>query len=602
MVRKFVFLSLVSVLLVALVLPACAAPEAKNVIKIGVLGPMQFMQGEHHWYGAQKAEKEINDAGGITINGEQYLIKVIKVDTNEIMDVPGAAAATERVITVDNADFLVGGFRTESVFGMQDVAMDYHKIFIICGASTIDLCKRVADDYDRYKYTFRGTPYNSYFLVSSDFLMLGMVGAILKQELNIGGNLKAAIIAEKLVWADPMVAIAEAKLPAMGIDVVGTWRPSDTATDVTAELTAIAEKEPHIIFTTFSGPVGITYAKQWGELEIPACSVGINVESQKSGFWEATGGKANHEMTLNTYARAKITDKTIPFYDAFVEETGEFPTYCAATYDAILNLVGHIEDAQTIDADALIPYMEKTDFISTSGRLTYYPNDSDCPQCPHDLVWGPGYLTGVGTQWQDGELKCVWPVDWEGVTYEGTVPYVIPQRVIDKFKVEKPIEEEAPPKEETPSEEPAADGLSFKAAEYANADYGFSIKYPDNWQEGASEGTAVFTAQAPAQVPALIIAIAEDATFADALTAGLEGTGAASNIKITSESETTLADGTPASEAVIKVTLKGYPADGLVIGVTKDDKWIIATIATVSMLAPYNEALFSEIAHTLQFE
>ena len=149
-------------------------------------------------------------------------------------------------------------------------------------------------------------------------------------------KLKVAIIAEKLIWAEPMVAIAEGKLPTMGMDVVGTWRPSDTATDVTAELSAIAEKEPHIIFTTFSGPVGITYAKQWGELEIPACSSGINVEAQKLDFWESTGGKGNYDTTLNTYALGVATnDLTVPFVNSFYEETGELPTYCVDTYAAI---------------------------------------------------------------------------------------------------------------------------------------------------------------------------------------------------------------------------------------------------------------------------
>jgi branched-chain amino acid transport system substrate-binding protein len=317
---------------------------------------------------------------------------------------------------------------------MQDVAAENQKIFICCGSSTPDLCGQVAKDYDTYKYFFRGTPFNSTFLVGTDFLMLEMVGNMLKEELGIEGNLRVAIIAEKLVWADPMVLIAQARLPTMGMDVVGTWRPSDTATDVTAELTAIAAEDPHIIFTTFSGPVGVTYAKQWGELEIPACSVGINVEAQKLGFWEATGGKANYEMTLNTYARGvKLTEKTISFVEAFVEKTGEIPTYTAGTYDTILNLVNIVEEQQTLDADTLIPYIEATDFVGTSGRVTYFPNDARPPAYPHDLVWGAGYLTGIATQWQDGELKCVWPWDWEGITYEGTVQYQIPPRVIEKF-------------------------------------------------------------------------------------------------------------------------------------------------------------------------
>ena len=604
--KKFMFAVLASVLLIALVVPACAGPAAEeNVIKVGVIGPMQNLEGEGHWWGAQKAAKEINDAGGITLNGEQYFIELIQADSNEVFEPAGAAAVMERLITVDEPDFVVGGFRTEGVLGMLEVAMDYHKLFLGCGSSAVDLNMLVAQDYDRYKYFFRVTPFNSIFLVQTDFLILNMIGGMLKDALGMPPQqkLKVAIIAEKLIWADPMVAVAEGKLPAMGMEVVGTWRPSDTATDVTAELSAIAEKEPQIIFTTFSGPVGITYAKQWGELEIPACSSGINVEAQKLDFWESTGGKGNYDTTLNTYALGVATnDTTIPFVNSFYEETGELPTYCVDTYGAIKIVVGHIEKAQTLDNDALIPYMEKTDFIAPGGRLKYYPNDSKYPALPHDIMWGPGLITSLGCQWQDGELKAVWPQDypgmpeeWEGYTYPGVVPYIIPPRVLEHEWV---IEEAAPPEEEAPAEEGA---LSFEATEYANADYGFSVQYPSAWATQAAEEPMVLYAAAAAQVPAIVVNVVEGADFVAAATAALEGSG--SNIEIASPSEVTLADGTAATEAKATLDLnQGFPGDCYVLGAQKGDKWVVVSVTTVDMLVPYDEALFSEIVHTLQFE
>jgi len=151
-------------------------------------------------------------------------------------------------------------------------------------------------------------------------------------------------------------------------------------------------------------------------------------------------------------------------------------------------------------------------------------------------------------------------------------------------------------------EPPAPSELSFEAAEYTNAGYSFSVKYPNDWAESAAEGPIiVFAAQAPSQVPALIVAVAEGTTFADVLTAALEEAGG-SDIEITSESETTLADGTPASEAIVKAKMQGLGADGFSLGAMKDNEWVIVTIVTVKLLAKYDEALFSEIAHTLQFE
>ncbi|HUV44788.1 MAG TPA: ABC transporter substrate-binding protein [Dehalococcoidales bacterium] len=433
MLKKIIHILLACSLLMLLVAAGCGttAEEAK-VIKIGVIGPMQFVQGEHHWYGATMARDKINDAGGVTIDGEEYTIELIKTDSNEMLSPTDAATAMERLITVDKADFVVGGFRTEAVFPMQDVAMEYKTIFLGCGAATYELNTRLAEDYDTFKYWFRVTPFHSNNLVANSLATLGLAGAIMQGGLGLEGPLKVAILGEGAQWADGMVGAYEAYVPAMlGMEVVGTWRPSPTATDLTAELTAIEASGAHFILTIISGPIGIPYAKGLGELEIPVASVGINVEAQKDGFWDATGGYGNYETTLNTYAKGiAVTEYTIPFFDAFMEEYGQTPTYNAGTYDAILLLTEAIERAGTLDSDAVVVELKKTDFVGTGGRITFTGQDADNP---HDVVYGPGFVTGLATQWQDGEMKAVWPWGWNDITYEGTVQWQIPDRVIKKY-------------------------------------------------------------------------------------------------------------------------------------------------------------------------
>jgi len=420
-------------IVLSLILTSCGGKEAAKTIKIGVIGPMQFVQGEHHWYGAVIARDEINAAGGIDVGGKKYQIELIKADSNEMLSPTDAAAAMERLITVDKADFVIGGFRTEGVFPMQDVAMDYKKIFLGCGSATKELCMKVKENYARYKYWFRVTPFSNVNLVNNSLLTLGTAGAIMKQGLGIQGKIKVAILAEQATWADAMVAAYQAYVPAkLGMEVVGVWRPSATATDVTAELTAIQKAGAHIILTIISGPVGIPYAKQLGELQIPCASVGINVESQKDGFITATGGFGNYETTLNTYAKGvAITPKTVPFFEKFVKTHGQTPTYNAGTYDAIYVLKEAIERAGSLDSDAVVVELEKTDYQTTGGRLVFMGKDTDTP---HDVTYGPGYVTGMATQWQNGEMKCVWPYNWEGITYPGTVMWAIPDRVIKFYK------------------------------------------------------------------------------------------------------------------------------------------------------------------------
>jgi branched-chain amino acid transport system substrate-binding protein len=426
--------------LVALGVLAMAMPVfGADVIKIGVIGPMNFIQGKDHWNGATMAAEAINAKGGVKVGGKMMKIELVKADSNEFLNVTDATNAMERLLSHDKVDFVVGGFRTEAVLAMQDIMADYKKIFIGCGAAHPELCERVAKDYKRYKYFFRGTPFNSAFLVRTCFAHMGMVGAILKKELNLE-KVKVAIVAEKAVWADPMIAAAEKVIPQMGMELAGVWRPSATATDVNAELQAVQSAGAQMIFTTFSASVGITFARQAGELKIPAVQVGINVEGQKEGFWEATQGMGNYIMTMNTYARdVEYNELTKPFVDEYIKRFGSVPTYTADTHTAILlTLVPAIEKTGSLDPEKLIPLMEETEVLVASGKAAYF-KDAEGRQT-HDLKWGPGYLTSLGVQWQDGKLVGVWPNKWKAsadapeVTYKGMVPYKIPPWVIEKHK------------------------------------------------------------------------------------------------------------------------------------------------------------------------
>jgi hypothetical protein len=156
------------------------------------------------------------------------------------------------------------------------------------------------------------------------------------------------------------------------------------------------------------------------------------------------------------------------------------------------------------------------------------------------------------------------------------------------------------PAEKPPAEKPSEGKLSFEAAEYTNAELGFSVKYPKDWKQDKSE-TLLFYAASPSMVPVIFVDAEEAATFAEALKKSLEGAGG-SGFKVVSEKETTLADGTKATAAAIEVTLRGFGAKGFALGAKKDAKWILVTVGTVEMLAKYDEAKFSEIAHTLQFK
>jgi branched-chain amino acid transport system substrate-binding protein len=118
---------LVSVLVVTFSFPAWGA----KTIKIGVIGPMKFVQGIGHWNGAVLAAEQINAKGGVKVGDKMMQIELVQADSNEFVNVTDATNAMERLITQDRVNFVVGGFRTEAVLAMQDIAMENKVIFIV---------------------------------------------------------------------------------------------------------------------------------------------------------------------------------------------------------------------------------------------------------------------------------------------------------------------------------------------------------------------------------------------------------------------------------------------------------------------------------------
>jgi branched-chain amino acid transport system substrate-binding protein len=401
-------------LLMAATFAAASTVQAQGSIKIAVLGPMAFVQGQHHWMGAEMARDTINQAGGISVGGKKLMVELVRADTNEMVSVPDASSTVERVITRDKVNFLVGGFRTEAVLAMQEVAMDHKTLFLGVGAAHDELGIRVERDYNRYKYWFRISPTKSTDLGRTIFGVLAAVAGEIRTNLKTETP-KVAVLAEKAVWTEGLIKAAQNNLPKMKMEMVGLWQPSAVATDVTAELSAIERAGADIVFTILSGPVGIVVGRQMGERNMKAVAFGINVESQKDEFWGAAAGKANYLSTLNTYAEVEITPKTIPWIRAFRERFKATPTYTAATYDAIMLIKEAIEQSNSTRADDLVPVLEKISYVGNGAVLEFDKR--------HDPVWGLGKALGVGVQWQDGKLVAFWPPQIKGMQ-----PFRLPPR------------------------------------------------------------------------------------------------------------------------------------------------------------------------------
>jgi branched-chain amino acid transport system substrate-binding protein len=386
--KRALYLLMVSLLVLGLVLAGCGgAPsqqqeeeeeeeeeEFTDFITFAVCGPMTFIQGQDHWAGAEMARDEINAAGGVNVGGTAYGIELVQVETNEILDLSGADGVTALSAVIDDVDFCIGGFRTESLLVYREVAMNAQKIFVDVGAATTMFCASVYSDYDKYKYFFKATPFNEVFLIFNAFKHLGALNAVLSalKGPSQPAQLRLAVMMEDASWCNPMLPYIEATAPTLGLDYVGVQKCASNADDLSAELTALAAEDPHIVMTILSGPPGKAYGAQQATYLPYAFSIGINVESQDREYHTDTG--AEYHCTLDTWPEGmEVTDKTADFFTAFVEKTDRYPTYCAATYDTIHSYKLAIESVG-LDTDAIIAYMEEFDnaYTGTAAKTVVY--------------------------------------------------------------------------------------------------------------------------------------------------------------------------------------------------------------------------------------
>lgn len=450
---------ILSVLALVLSVGACARPPAApeeeigppeeeiGTIKIGILGPMHFLSGEHQWKGAALAVEEINTAGGVTVGGKRYLLEAIQIDDNSFVSVPDAASAMQRAATVDRVKYVIAGGRTEAVLAQQEIAMD-HKILYLGISMSSPPNKPILEDYERYKYYFNAPNcISGHYILHLAAVTYPAVRDV-REALGLD-RVRVAYLAEKAVWADYIFKLLEQALPGLGCDIVGEWRPSHLTTDVSAELASIKAARAHAIIHIFSAEGGTAVSRQWGEVEFPAALTGVNVPAQRKEHWDVTGGLCNYESYFDWQFPLAITDKTKPYYEAFAKKyDGEFATWTANTaYDGMYVLKEAFETAGSLDTDALVPVMEKLEVVGVSGTIVYLSPDD--PMSPHGVKFGPGYTHGIQLQWRDGKQIPYWPdgkelpadlleiglpSGWDKAEYEGMGEYVVPPWVVEYWK------------------------------------------------------------------------------------------------------------------------------------------------------------------------
>jgi ABC-type branched-subunit amino acid transport system substrate-binding protein len=382
---------------------------ADQIIRIGVAGDTERIHGEGQLQGAMLAAREINEAGGVQVDGTTYYIGVTAENTDEanpVLDTSRGVAAADRLVNFKNVQFATGGFRTESLLAYRDTFMEASIPFINTGAATTTFCESVLTDYETYKYFWQNNPINSTALAIE--LITLIVSTSQVQSAIKGFPIdRFSFIRENLAWTAGFAGIMTGALEANGLTFTGTdiAIPQEvSSTEMAAHWNTIDGNNTQIVIPIISGEAGLTFTTSYAENE-PACiPIGINVMSQDSKYWELTDGACEYGVTLESVFRTNKTSLTIDMWDAYVEAYDTTPIYTAVgSYDAIYQFAWAIEEAQSFDGDDIVTALETLDrdnaIEGASGRGAF--DDSHC------IIEGWPYGVALALQWYDGEKQLV---------------------------------------------------------------------------------------------------------------------------------------------------------------------------------------------------
>ncbi len=409
MEKRNVIRTLVFLVSILLILPGQMAFAEKSII-IGAPLSTSFLYGWDAERGMKLAVEEINAAGGVNVGGKKRPFKMEVIDTRDLepgVPVSEALLAVEKLILEKNADFIVGGpVRSEAALAAMDLLSKYKKVSILStGVLTPGYHKRVAKNYDKYKYLFRITGEALWIARGEQIPALIELG----EKFNLD---RVFIMVQDVAWARGFGGIFAKDMAKKGWTVIGKPEIYPTgSTDFSMGLLKARREKAQVIIIAMDMPESSILLKQWHDMKIPALPFGsILAAAEQPGFWKASEGKGEYTLAnvVNAgNAPSNATDWTMKFYNAYTKMWGVEPEgYGTSTsYMAVYVLKDAIEKAGTLDSDAVAAALEKTDVMGVYGRIKFDPKS-------HQVIPSLDPNTGaVGSifQWQAGKRVVVFP-------------------------------------------------------------------------------------------------------------------------------------------------------------------------------------------------
>lgn len=435
--------------------------SSSNTITIGMPLPTNSLIGQNILDSAQMAVNQINAAGGVLVNGTSYKYNIVVYDTEEAdpsIPIANGVSGVTSLITTSHANFLIGGYRSDVVLAELPIVAQYKELYITFGADT-GISTYVAQNYSSGgKYIFDGflntTQQSAQYGILPIYLLLAYderntPGIATHFDTNIT---KIAILGEDAAWTDadigagcnPCTTPAEqATCPlATAFGAVG-FQPtycakfplSPSGGNYNELLGTLASDGTQAIYMLAAGTETPLLISNWGAYPWGASGkpllLGADVMSEFNGttstdnYYQMTSGGSATEMTFGWGPTLPIAlePTSLAFYNDFEANYSMNPSFADGfIYSAFFYLAQAIEKAGSLSADAVIPYLDATDFAGPMGTVQFSSSHGL-------LVTFPGGVPSVpafGMQWHtNGELYQLWSSLWAKPNFLATEPTLL---------------------------------------------------------------------------------------------------------------------------------------------------------------------------------
>ncbi|MFA6508436.1 MAG: ABC transporter substrate-binding protein [Treponemataceae bacterium] len=370
---------------------------AQGTIKIGGIWPLGDITGKQGSMAAQLAVEEINKAGGVL--GKQLELIV----TDDELKADKAAAAVEKLITVDNVDVLVGGMGSGAEMGKIPAFKKYGKVVMATGAASYTVENALGADANWYFHLHpwdynQGASYaDGWDAIQAQYKTIKIKKIFLAYEEGAFG--KASMDQTKKLFGNRYkVDGASFKSAALG------------GGDYSAVLEAAKDFKPDLYIWAGYDADALPMLEQAKAMKFnPGIYLGAP-PGWPIGF--GTSRLSANVMLYGMWAPAmndtnKVSKK---FYDGFIKKFKEEPaTYFAPlSYSAIYILADAIKAAGSVETAALIKALEATKYDSPLGEVVSFSKSN--------VIAHQGIKRQKILQWQSGRQEVIWPFESKTAT------------------------------------------------------------------------------------------------------------------------------------------------------------------------------------------